>query len=144
MELISINDTSCKYIIAPNGQDFYIRMMCMDGENVPSEGICAFLNQIADQGITCVDVKNCKYTIGEKVLPISYMSTGELIFLFAYIADYTKTKIGIYRYTSQLSLKSIRLLLNAYYDSPYVNIVEKDAGGFFLGEYAYAKDHCGK
>lgn len=91
---------------------------------IDSTELVNLLNRINNQGITSIDTNTYSYVI-DGCIDLSYsdLATSEMLFLFAYAADYAGVQVFIYHYLDQLCLDTCKLFFSVFGKSDYVNMI---------------------
>lgn len=87
-----------------------------------SKEILNMLNSINNQGLTDIDIKTYSYMRGDRKLTFSNLSNAERLFLIAFAADHSQTEIYVDGEVQSLTMKTLRLFMNFFGNSKYVNI----------------------
>lgn len=90
--------------------------------DVDSKEILDMLNSINNQGLTDIDIRTYSYKRGDIELAFCDLSSAERLFLIAFAADRSKTEIYVDGEVQSLTMKTLRLFMDLFKDSKYVNI----------------------
>jgi hypothetical protein len=109
------------YLLDPKDGEVFDIITSVDPSKY--QDIVVLLNKINNQGIESVDLANYTYVREGKVIPLVRMATSELIFLVAACANYTSTKICLWRDMRQLRVKTFKLFLAEFKNSEYITLI---------------------
>lgn len=90
--------------------------------DVDSKEILNILNSINNQGLTDIDIRTYSYKRGDIELAFCDLSSAERLFLIAFAADRSKTEIYVDGEVQSLTMKTLRLFMDLFKYSKYVNI----------------------
>ena len=90
--------------------------------DIDSKEILNMWNSINNQGLTDIDIKTYSYKRGDRKLTFSNLSNAERLFLIAFAADRSQTEIYVDGEVQSLTMKTLRLFMNLFGNSKYVNI----------------------
>lgn len=118
-EQIIINDRLFNKISFANRS---VMQMLNKIRDVDSKEILDMLNSINNQGLTDIDIRTYSYKRGDIELAFCDLSSAERLFLIAFDADRSQTEICVDGEVQSLTMKTLRLFMDLFKDSKYVNI----------------------
>lgn len=102
------------------------RLLDAASENYDKEELLGVLNSINNQGISDIDMNSYSYWHRGEKLKFSDFSTAEKVFLVAYAACRTKTRVYLCKDIRQLTRTTMRTFFKLFKGSSYVNIAYED------------------
>jgi hypothetical protein len=121
LQFKQMRDACPKYVLTPgsNTSDIIYRRAA----HIDTTPLLPYVNKIHTQGITEINMSTLTYTIRGKILPLSYLSTSEQLFLLTYLAEKAEIPVSIAKYTEQLSCRVLKMYLDLFKDTKYITLV---------------------
>lgn len=106
----------------------------------PKEKILNVLNSINKQNIQDISIERRVYTHRGKEISFEEMANSEKLFLLAFAADYSKTKIYFCNEIESLTETVLKIFIDTFRYSQYVNIAYIDDSSSDYLDYVYRSE----